>query len=148
MMPEQPEPTVPKHTTKWPKGRSGNPGGRPAGSRNKVLVALDKIGEEAAGDVLQAVVSAARGGDLGAAGILLSRVWPARKGRPVTFGIPRLETAGDVVGALTAVVQAVANGILTPDEGQAVATMLEMHRKAIDTTEIEARLAALEARKP
>lgn len=132
----------------FPPGRSGNPKGKPPGTRNPVLVALDAIGADGAAATLQAVVAAAKGGDMQAAGILLSRVWPARKGRPVTFGLPPMETAADMVGALAAVVQAVAAGILTPEEGQAVAAMLECQRKAIDTAEIEARLAALEARKP
>ena len=41
--------------------------------------------------------------------------------------------------------KAVAQGDLTPNEGQAMAAMLAEHRKAIETGEIETRLAALEA---
>jgi hypothetical protein len=45
--------------------RQGNPGGpgRPAGSRNKATLALDKIADDAGEDILNAMVAAAKGGD-------------------------------------------------------------------------------------
>ena len=91
-------------------------------------------------------MTAAKGGDLGAAGILLSRVWPARKGRPVTLSLPALRTAPDLVLALGAVAGAVGSGELSPEEGQAVAAVLEGVRRAIETTELAERLAAIEGR--
>jgi hypothetical protein len=45
-------------------GQSGNPRGRPPGSRNRVLLALDQIGEDAAADVLRAAIERAKAGDL------------------------------------------------------------------------------------
>ena len=39
-----------------------------------------------------------------AADILLRRLWPERKGRPVAFPLPELRTAADMVAALGAVV--------------------------------------------
>ena len=47
---------------------------------------------------------------------------------------------------LSAVAAAVAAGDVTPEEGQAIAAVVEAHRRAIETTEIEQRLAALEAK--
>ena len=38
-----------------------------------------------------------------------------------------------------------AGGDLSPEEGQAVAAVLETQRRAIETAELEARIAALEA---
>ncbi len=46
------------------------------------------------------------------------------------------------------VAEAVAAGEITPDEGQAVAAVLETQRRAIETSQLEQRLAALEARQP
>src|SRR3954471_22446611 len=79
----------------------GNPG-RPRGSRHAALIALDAIGADNAREVMQAVVDAARGGDMRAADILLSRLWPQRKGRPVALDLPALNTAADVAVALAA----------------------------------------------
>jgi len=121
----------------------GNPG-RPRGSRHEALRALDAIGAEGAAEVLRAVVEAATGGDMRAADILLRRLWPERKGRPVAVELPPLEGARGVAAALGAVAEAVAGGDLTPEEGQAVAAVLETQRRAIETAELEARIAALE----
>lgn len=143
-MPDDPENSGAKQDGRFTAGRSGNPAGKPRGTRNRALAALDKIGAEAAADVLQATVAKAKGGDVRAAELVLSRAWPARKGRPVTLALPALETAADLARALGVVTRAVAAGTLTPDEGQAVAAILELHRRALDTAEIEARLVALE----
>jgi hypothetical protein len=42
------------------------------------------------------------------------------------------------------VVKALASGVLTPEEAQAVAGVLEAQRRAIETTELEQRIAILE----
>lgn len=139
----------PRSTT-WKPGTSGNPAGKPVGARNKVLIALDHLGGENAEKILAAAVKAAIGDeknppDLQAAGLILSRVWPARKGRPVTLDIPAIKTAADLPAALGAVTQAVADGTLTPDEGAALASILDAQRRGIETADLEARLIALEA---
>ena len=124
----------------------GNPGGpgRPKGVRHAAFAALDAIGTEAAEEVLRTVVDAARGGDLRAADLLLRRLWPERKGRPVEVALPPVTNAADLVLALAAVVAAMARGELTPEEAQAICAVLEGLRRALETAELEARVAALE----
>ena len=58
--------------------------------------------------------------------------------------LPVVETANDVLSALSAIVQAMAKGELTPEEAAIVSGVLETQRKAIETVEIEQRLAAVE----
>jgi hypothetical protein len=53
--------------------------------------------------------------------------------------------AGDLVAGLQAVLDATANGDLTPDEAQVIGGLIEMKRKTIETAEIEERLSRLEA---
>jgi hypothetical protein len=77
---------------------------------------------------------------------LLRRVWPERKGRPVALDLPPLESAADLARALGAIAQAVATGEMTPEEGQAVASVLEVQRRALETVNLEQRIEALEAR--
>ena len=124
-------------------GNAGGPG-RPKGARHAALAALDAIGTEAAEEVLRAVVGAARAGDLHAAEILLRRLWPERKGRAVAVELPAVATAADLVPALASVVHAVGRGELTPEEAQAICGVLESQRRAIETTELEQRMATLE----
>ena len=124
----------------------GNPGGpgRPVGSRNKATLALDQIADDAGKAILEKMVEAAKGGDLRAAELALQRIWPARKSRPIALTLPAIQSASDVVAAVGAVADAVGTGEITPDEGQAVASILEAKRRAIETVDLEARLSALE----
>jgi hypothetical protein len=57
---------------------------------------------------------AARNGDMTAARIVIDRLVPVRKGAPVTFNLPAIKTAADVVSALGTVAQEMAAGELTP----------------------------------
>jgi hypothetical protein len=126
------------------KGESGNPRGRVPGSRNRVTILAESIMEAGAEQITNAVVSAAAGGDMTAARIVLDRIAPPRRGRPVEFPLCKIETAGDVVAALGSIAAAMTDGTLTPDEAQAVAAVIELKRRAIETVEFERRLAALE----
>lgn len=96
--------------------------------------------------MLRAVVTAAKGGDLRAAEILLRRIWPERKGRPVRLALPAMESAADLASALGVVAGAVGAGELSPEEGQAVAAILDAQRRALETADLEQRVAALEMR--
>ena len=115
-----PFPNGPETAGRVPDGRfvAGGPGGpgRPKGSRHRAQAALDAIGEAGAAEVLQAVLQAAKGGDMRAASILLDRVWPTRKGRAVEVALPPVASAADLVPALAAVVAAMGRGEVTPEE--------------------------------
>jgi hypothetical protein len=50
----------------------------------------------------------------------------------------------DLPKALGAVLEAVAQGEITPSEGQTLTLMIEAYRKAFEVTDFEARLTALE----
>ena len=123
----------------------GNPG-RPKGSRNKRTLLAEKIMAEDLEGVARAVVQAARNGDMAAARIILDRLAPVRRGRPVQFDLPDGNNAESLSVAFGAVLRAVAAGEITPEEGAAVATVLEARRRAIETADLEARIAAVEAR--
>ena len=125
------------------KGHPGGPG-RPVGSRNRASVLLDSLADDAAAEILGVVVAGAKAGDMRAAEVLLSRVWPIRKGRPVSLALPAIRTPADLVSALGAVAGAMADGDITPDEAQAVAAVLEAKRRAIETVDLETRIFALE----
>jgi Family of unknown function (DUF5681) len=140
-----PETTGEKQGPRWQSGQSGNPAGRPKGARHAALLALDAIGAKAGNDIMAAVVAAAKGGDMRAADILLRRLWPERKGRTVMLELPAMRSAADLPAVVGAITGAVAAGDLTPDEGQALAAVVETHRRAIETADLERRLSLLEA---
>jgi hypothetical protein len=80
--------------------------------------------------------------------LCLERLCPPRKDRPVAFDLPPIDTLADLVKATGAIVKAVAAGDLTPAEAQEVAAVIELHRRALDTSDLAARVAALEAAQP
>jgi len=127
----------------------GNPGGpgRPAGSRNRATLALDQLADGDAEKILAKVLEKANEGDMKAAEVILARVWPIRKSRRISLNLPSVSTPQDVLAAISAVVEATADGDLTPDEAALVAGLLEIKRKALETVSIEERLAKLEAKK-
>ena len=76
--------------------------------------------------------------------LCLERLLPPRKDRPITFDLPPLEGAEDLPQALKAVLEAVAQGEITPGEGHTFTAMLDTYRKGLETTDHEARITALE----
>jgi hypothetical protein len=130
----------------FPKGQSGNPAGRREGSRNRASILAEQIMEDGAKSVVDAIMTAAAAGDMQAARIVMDRICPPRKSRTIRLDLPVVETAQDVLKALAVTVEAMGSGEIGPDEAATVAGVLEVKRRALETVEIEARLAALEAR--
>lgn len=128
----------------WGKGQSGNPAGKKPGSRNKATAMLLKLMETGAKEITTAVIEAAKGGDLTAARMVLDRLVPPAKERPVSLDLPDTSDAAGIAQAQAAILQAVAVGNLTPSEAATLAGIVEGHRKALETLELEQRIAALE----
>jgi hypothetical protein len=131
---------------RFQKGMSGNPSGKPKGVRARVTQLAEKLLEDDRDDIVRAVIAAAKGGDPTAMRLCIERLIPVRKGRPVVFDLPPVKTAADIVGAIGEVARAMAAGELTVVEASAAASVIEMHRRAIETTEIEVRVQKLEER--
>ena len=128
----------------FPPGNRANPHGRRKGSRNKATLILDAMADDEASEVLARVVEAAKSGDIKAAEIVLSRVWPARKGRAVVLDLPEIKTSGDILRALGKTITAMGAGKISPDEAAAIAGVMEQNRRLIETANIEVRLTKLE----
>jgi hypothetical protein len=121
----------------------GNPG-RPQGSRNRSTVLAEQLMASDIEGVVKRVIEAAMEGDMTAAKLVLDRIAPIRKDQPMTLEIPRTADAQGVAEASAEVVAAVADGLITPEEGQVLSQILEARRRAIETSEHEQRLEALE----
>jgi hypothetical protein len=126
------------------KGNRASPG-RPQGSRNSATIMAEKLMQDGIDNIVKTVMEAAAQGDMTAARLVLERVVPVRRGRPVNLTLGPIETADGVSKAVSATVQAMADGELTPDEAATVTGVLEAKRKVIETGELEARLARIEA---
>jgi hypothetical protein len=126
------------------KGRSGNPGGRRRGSRNKVTLAAAALlaGESEA--LTRKAVEMALGGDPTAMRLCMERVLPPCRERTVKFSLPPIEAAcsgkscgpspHDVSLAMDAVTSALARGEITPGEAETIAGVVDTFVRAIETT--------------
>lgn len=121
----------------------GNPG-KPKGTRHKATQAALALLEGEAEALTRKAVEAALEGDTTALRLCLERIAPPRKDAPVAFTLPPMQSARDAAQAAGAVLAAVAEGELTPTEGAHVMALVETYRRTLETTELEARVAALE----
>ena len=129
------------------KGRFG-PGnaGRPAGARHRVTRAVEALLEGEAEKLTRRAVEAALKGDVAALRLCLDRIAPARRETTAAFDLPAIETPADHPKAIAAILQAVAAGELTANEAEGLTRILTAHGRAIEITDLEARLQAVESR--
>ncbi|WP_171230049.1 DUF5681 domain-containing protein [Ruegeria sp. HKCCA4008] len=125
---------------------TGNPG-KPRGTRNRVTRAVEELLEGQSEAITQKAVELALEGDSTALRLCLERIAPTRKDAPVSFDLPPIRSAADASEAAQAVLQAVSQGDVTPLEGATVMGLIEQYRRVLETTELEKRIAALEASK-
>ena len=125
------------------KGESGNPAGRPRGRRNVATLAAEAMLEGEAGELTKKAIELAKAGNLVALRLCLDRVLPPRRSRLVTFDLPSIKTAEDIVAAHQAVINAVADGQLTLDEAHQFVGILEATRQAIETVQLAEDIASL-----
>ena len=128
----------------FPKGRSGNPVGRRLGSRNKATFAAQKLLAAEAEALTRKAVEAAFAGDSTAMRLCLERILP--RDRAVEFALPPIESAADIAGAMGAVTAALAGGLITPGEAQAIARVFTTFVQTIEISDFDQRLQVLEIR--
>ena len=125
----------------------GNPG-RPKGSRHKTTLAVQLLLDGEGEALTRKAVDLALAGDVTALRLCLERITPARKDAPVLFDLPPMDGALSAATAMGAILSSVASGGLTPGEASGLAGLVEAYRKALETSELEARLKVLEEKRP
>ena len=146
-MPETPEQKQAERTPegRFAKGFSGNPAGRPPGSRNHATRIAEILLDGEAEALTRKAVTLALDGDALALRLCLDRVIAPRRDRPVQFALPPIADIADVANAMAAITAAVAEGAITPGEGAEVAKVVDAYIRAIEASDFDRRLKALEA---
>jgi hypothetical protein len=83
--------------------------------------ALDERLAGAAGDLYDVTLGLARDGNETALRMLLDRVWPVRRHRPLEMAAPAIPRTHDLLPAMASVANAMFAGETTPEEGAAPA---------------------------
>ena len=125
-------------------GQSGNPAGRPKGSRNKATLAAEALLEGESEAIVRKLLEKAKEGDSTALRLCLERLMPPRRDRSVTFELGPIKSSADAAAASSSVLAACADGSLSPDEAIKVMSLITSHASVLELTELETRLAALE----
>ncbi len=125
-------------------GQSGNPAGRPVGSRNSASIAMDALLDADAKAITEKCIELAKAGDGAGLRLCMERLVPPRKDRLVCFEIPPLEKPADCIPIMAAIMRGVAEGDLTPGEAAALSKILDSYTRAVELTDLAARIAKLE----
>jgi hypothetical protein len=100
------------------RGKSGNPAGKPKGSRNTATRAMEALLDGEAEELTRKAVELAKGGDMAALRLCLDRILPPRKDRPVSFALPSVASPNDAAAAMSSILGAVSSGEITPVDRQ------------------------------
>ena len=99
--------------------------------------------------LVREAIDRAMDGDVLALRLCLERILPVLRGRRIQLDLPVEEVAPEqaargIAGAVSATARAMADGDITPEEAMTAAGIFELQRRAVETADIERRLALLE----
>jgi hypothetical protein len=100
-----------------------------------------------AGNIVEKWIELAKAGKPLAMKLAVERLLPVRAARDRVVeleGMPALERAADLPGAVASVIQRAAAGEITLSEAREFMVLIEQARRAIETADLSVRLEALE----
>ena len=140
----------PRNNASTTRGRPFAPGnpGRPKGSRHKTTQAMQVLLDGEGEALTRKAIELALAGDATALRLCMDRLLPALRERPIAVELPPVTGSQDAVAASAALLAAVTAGEIAPSEAREIGRLFELHLKAVEQHEIQARLAALESKQP
>lgn len=117
--------------------------GRPRGSRNKATLFQEEL-EKGGVEIVRKVHSEALKANPTAMRLCMERLVPVAKTQNNRCPLPAVETAANLMEAISAVMKAVGEGEMSAQEGESAARIIESQRRMIETEGFDARLRALE----
>jgi len=131
---------------RFAKGQSGNPGGR-AKMPSEVREMLTAKAEDAVKSITSHLDNEDPRIALKAAELLLDRAYgkPQQASEHIQIDLPAdTKDVAELVAMHAALLRATASGAISVSDAREVSGLFENHRKMIETSELEQRLAALE----
>jgi hypothetical protein len=130
---------------KFQKGISGNPTGRPPGIADK-RTELSKLLLPHAEQLVSKVIELALAGDINALRMCIERLIPRIKDETINIELANLDLTCEknILLAGSALLKAVSEGLITPEQGKSLSAILETQRKSIELSELTDRLSEIE----
>ena len=125
-------------------GQSGNPAGKPTGTKNRATVMAQALFDGEAETLTRKIIELAMGGDMQALRVCVDRLCPPMKAQaaPVQVDIPETDSISDIANAF---IKAAANGQLPPDVAAQLVSAVGTLARVVEVDELKKRMAALEA---
>lgn len=134
-----------QESSRFKRGQSGNPNGKPKGAKNKSTLAAEALLEGSLERICRRIEEEAINGNMQAAKMILERFLPPRKDRLVRLELPEIKSHEDILTASSLIISAVCKGEISPSEGEALSKTIDLHSKILEANEHECRLQVLES---
>ncbi len=126
-------------------GKSGNPDGRPKGTADR-RSELRKLLEPHAPELIAKLIELALEGDITALKHCLDKLVPNVKPTDEPIALMEFDEAVDLTAKGEMVMEAVAAGTITPDQGSALQSIIAAQSRILEVNDLAARVSALEAK--
>lgn len=132
-----------KKDTKFKPGQSGNPNGRPKGSKDK-RTAYREFFEKESEELIKIVIAKAKEGDITCLKMCIDRIASPLRSTDQTISL------GEFTGTLSQrgekVIQAMSEGLVTPTDASSMLTTLAAQARIIEIDDLDKRISVLEKR--
>ncbi len=133
-----------KSDGRFRKGVSGNPAGKPKGTKHKATMLAEQLAAGDAEEIMQVVIAKAKAGDMGALKLILPRLWPAPRTPAIKIALPDTSTAKGLAEAVDRIIAGVAEGSLSPEQARDLSSLITARRAILETVVLAERIEALE----
>jgi len=106
-------------------GQSGNPAGRPAGSRNKSTREMEEAFAAGGPEAVRMILDHAKAANPAAMRLCMERALPMGKNRPLPISLPPIDTPDYIRAATTVVLEALGEGEIMIAEANGLMALIE-----------------------
>lgn len=127
---------------KFQKGKSGNPGGRRKGIADK-RVQYRALLDPHMRELVEKLIAMAKEGDFRAIKLIADKCIPEARGLDSPVRVMNWQATDTIIDQSRALISAVATGVLTPDQGRTLMSMLASHMDIEKIDDLSKQIAEL-----
>ncbi len=141
------DPTTRDTKGRFQRGSSGNPAGRPQGSRNRATIAALELLDGHAEALTSKAVELALAGDMTALRLCLERLIPNCKDLPISIDIkPESGGSRGLAEILRKVLEGLASGDITPRQAADISKVLDAANRGVELVALEQEVGELQSK--